>query len=252
MQPIPPHSPDRAISVLILDDDRVDRHRLARLCSTLPNPTRITNAQMSRECMTLLDEQCFELLLVDYHLPDGTGLDLLRHIRMSPQNLNAAIIMITGQANAQIEQTAREAGCADYLTKDELTPQTFRRAVSNALQKSVLSTQVVAQTFRRNEVEKVLEHFAGQCARDIKPMLSRMMRQLRNLRAADPGRTADTPSRYDAIEDSCDTLWNFLVALERHQGTDLLPMGLNSPSGDAALPTGVPRKPPSPFARFNS
>ena len=204
------------ISVLVLDDQRFDRHKLGRLCATLPTHAEILNADSLAALNALLDATTFDLIFVDYNLPDGSGLDALERIRMSPRNCNAASIMITGADGEEIALDAMSRGCADFITKHELSPTTFTRAVTNALQKSALSTQVAAQTFAREEVERVLKSFASQCANDIKPMLSRMMRQLRDLRDTPAQDHRTVTARRESVEASCMHLWEFLDDLERH------------------------------------
>ncbi len=237
------------LHVLILDDERFDRHRLARLCSGLEQKCAVTNAATLAAFDTALEAARFDLIMLDYQLPDGTGLDALARVRMSARNCTAGILMVTGQGHDAIARRAIEDGCSDYLTKEELTKPTFERAVANALQKSALAVKLENQTFRRAEVEAVLAHFAGQCARDIKPMLSRMMRQVRALPDA-AGMDSTTPRQ--AIEQSCMDLWHFLLALERHQGktlfADLEPVP-DGPAPVAAPAPSAPRRPPSPFRR---
>lgn len=243
------------LNVLILDDERFDRHRLARLCSGLDIPCEVSNAATLATFTTALEQGRFDLIILDYQLPDGTGLDALHQVRMSAQNCTAGIIMVSGQGHDDIARQAREDGCSDYLTKDELTTPTFQRAVANALQKSDLTVKLENQTFRRSEVEALLEHFSGQCARDVKPLLSRMMRQVRDLRRPDAdansnNATATTAERYAMIEESCMSIWQFVVNLERHQGKTLF-ADLRTPLPDdiSAIPP-TRRKPPSPFSRI--
>ncbi|NNE54350.1 MAG: response regulator [Sulfitobacter sp.] len=247
-------APPDATQVLILDDERFDRHRLARLCSSLEFSCEITNAVTLREFAAALERKHFELILVDYRLPDGTGLDALDMVRLSPRNNNAATIMITGQGQDSVAQSALASGCRDYLSKDDLSAPAFHRAVTNALQKADLSIQVERETFARAEVEAVLVHFASKCAQDIKPMVSRMMRQIRDLRAGEACGTIPATARFDGIEDSCITLWEFLVELERYQGAGMIPAPAAdhvTPAPDT-LPKRAVRKPPSPFARLRN
>ena len=237
-------------AVLILDDERFDRHRLARFCSSLDFPCAVSNASSLNDFRSRIEESSFSLILIDYYLPDGNGLDALELVRLSPRNLNTATIMITGLGQDNIEQQALDWGCADYLTKDELSSATFHRAVNNALQKSKLTIAVEAQTYARQEVEKVLEHFAGQCARDIKPMVSRMMRQLRDLRTGAEHAGAPQLDQFDRIDSSCMTLWEFLIEMERYQGEALVGGMLTPLSESSNGDLTEPRKPPSPFARM--
>ena len=239
------HQP--SLNVLILDDERFDRHRLARLCSGLDRPCEVHTADTLQAFATMVEGTEFDLIMLDYQLPDGTGLEALKQARMSANNCTAGVIMITGQGRDDIARQAREDGCSDYLTKEELNPATFRRAVANALQKSDLTVRLENQTFRRSEVEAVLEHFAGQCARDIKPMLSRMLRQLRDLRRP---QVLTEEEQKTLIEESCMSIWQFVVKLERHQGDTLFADLRPAPPEEITPLPRKGRKPPSPFSRI--
>lgn len=240
---------DKMLKVLILDDERFDRHRLARMCSGLERPVDVTNAQTLRAFKDQLDAGAFDLILLDYLLPDGTGMDAMEAVRLSPDNLNAATIMITGQRQEHLAAEAMKMGCADYMTKDQLTANAFRRAVTNALQKSELTHQIEAQTFARSEVEKVLEHFASSFARDIKPLVSRMLRQLRDLRGKDQS------DGFSAIDGTCIDIWEALVELERNTGPDMMALALSksaaSDEAQTAQDARKGRKPPSPFSKVS-
>lgn len=232
-------------NVLILDDQRFDRHRLARLCSGLEMKCTITNATDLADFAAVIESSVFNLVLVDYFLPDGTGFDALSMVRLSPRNCNAATIMVTGHEQDGLAHNAIKAGCSDYILKDDLSATSFRRAVTNALQKSILTTEAVTQSFLHAETEAVLNRFASKCAQDIKPMVSRMMRQIRDLRGGDTSGEADQ-DRFERVEDSCMVLWEFLVELERYN--DNAPMDdVNSHSAQSLTTV---RKPPSPFARL--
>ncbi|MGB3245593.1 MAG: response regulator [Sulfitobacter sp.] len=239
-----PSDSARNLSVLVLDDERFDRHRLARLCSGLDVGCDVTNAITLVEFEAQLDAGRYDLIMVDYLLPDGTGLQALDAVRRSARNFASATIMITGQFDDAVATQALRGGCADYLTKDELTKETFQRAVTNALEKSALTMAVQAQTFARAEVEAVLELFASRFAGDIKPMVSRTLRQLRDHR-----RAPDTDG-IAAIETSCMAMWETLVELERQPGVEMMADTMQG-SVQPPIKEGQ-RKPPSPFARVRN
>ncbi len=232
------------LQVLILDDERFDRHRLARFCSGLGVSVAVSNTATLENFRSQLASQRFDLILLDYMLPDGTGLDAMEAVRLSAANVNAATIMITGQGQVDVAAEAISYGCADYLTKDELSPNAFRRAVTNALQKSYLTTQVEAQSFARSEVEAVLEHFAASFARDIKPMVSRMLRQLRDLRGT------NQDQKFEALDTTCLDIWEALVELEHNTGPEIMALATtdNAPTV-MRTPDGKTRVPPSPFTK---
>jgi DNA-binding response OmpR family regulator len=59
--------------------------------------------------------QRFDLYVIDIGLPDGSGLDLIRFVRL--QHEDAAILMLTAEGSTRTKVTALDAGADDYLTK---------------------------------------------------------------------------------------------------------------------------------------
>jgi DNA-binding NtrC family response regulator len=56
-----------------------------------------------------------DAVVVDHNLPDGTGIELIRHIRQ--RDVNSKIVMVTAHGNVTLAVTAMKAGADDYLTK---------------------------------------------------------------------------------------------------------------------------------------
>lgn len=202
--------------ILVVDDQRFDRHRLARLCSGLPRAVEVSNADCLGALEELLDTQSFDLILLDYCLPDGTGLDALRKVQMCPRNCTAATIMVAGERREDIAAEALATGCADYIAKDDLTPERFRVGIARALDAEMPLGDLAQAS---SDVARALAAFSTECARELKPQVSRVLRQLRELRsAADPAKQAEAR---DGIERSCMRLWETLVELEKYEASDL-------------------------------
>ncbi|MEP2641115.1 response regulator [Roseobacter sp.] len=252
-------------SILVVDDQRFDRTRLKRLISGLEFDTHVAEADCLETMGTKLQQDKFDLILVDYNMPDGTGLMALDAIRLDPKNRQAATIMIAGDGQSEIAIEALKRGCSDYITKDDLSAVSFEHAVINALQKSSLSIGIEKQDVKRQQIEAVLERFSSECASEIKPVLSRLMRQMRDLREAQNLSEDQIAVRFGKIENSCMRLWDFLDDLEKYEGTDiaLAPLVGGKPAQNAivmnaldkhdASPNAtapvIPRTPPSAAAR---
>lgn len=214
--------PDFA-SILVVDDQRFDRTRLQRLIATLEFETHVVEADCLERMGTMLEADTFDLILLDYNLPDGNGLQALDAVRLAAKNKNAATIMIAGDGQNEIALEALKRGCSDYVTKDDLTPESFRRATINALQKSRLSIGIEVQDLKRQQIEAVLQRFSTECAQEIKPVVSRMMRQLRDLRDSTNITPEVASERHGRIELSCMRLWDSLNDLEDYEGKDIGP-----------------------------
>lgn len=240
------HKNASPLAVLILDDERFDRHRLARMCSGLDFPCEVTVAKTLADFAETLEQDMFGLILIDYALPDGDGLQALDMVRLCARNLNAPTLMIAGGNIDNIAERALASGCHTYLSKDALTNALFQDAVRSALGTTLGNVPPTKSTYSRDEVADILAHRSQRSARDIKPMVSRMMRQLRGLRT---GTQDEGGVVLEAIEQNCMSLWTFLMELETQNGADALKdlEGHQNTSEAVVAKAALNRKPPSPF-----
>ena len=219
-------TPGTVARILIVDDQRFDRMRIKRLCGGLDFPIRMTEAESIAALAQQLDEGEFDLILLDYNLPDGDGLRGLQMIRAHPQNGAAATVMVTGTDQTEVAIEALRGGCSDYIAKDELSQSTLRRSAFNALQKTALQLGITTQEQKRSQVQSVLRRFAGECAQEIKPMVGDVMRDLRALDRSNPALVEEDLAKVDY---TFLRLWEFVEDLASFQGSELAEGDLADP-----------------------
>src|SRR5437763_12933657 len=100
-------------SILIVEDDAgiaaLQRRRLERA------GYRVQVAGTIAEADHHIAQDGAQLLLLDYALPDGNGLDLyLRHKQVGH---DLPVILVTAQANEAVIVSALRAGVRDFVTK---------------------------------------------------------------------------------------------------------------------------------------
>ncbi|MDF3351548.1 response regulator [Sulfitobacter sp. KE34] len=218
--------PLAAARILIVDDQRFDRMRIKRLCGGLDFPVSLTEAESLAALGQQLDEGAFDLILLDYNLPDGDGLRGLQMIRAHPHNGGVATVMVTGTEQSDVAIEALRGGCSDYIAKDELSQSTLRRSAFHALHKTALQLSVATQEQKRTELQSVLRRFTEECAQDIKPMVNESMRALCALDRSNPAAVAEALGKVDY---TFLRLWEFVEDLASYQGSDLAERDLADP-----------------------
>lgn len=114
--------------ILIVDDEPDIREVLELTLGRMNIETR--SAANLEEARHLLGEYQFNLCLTDMRLPDGNGIELVRHIQEKHPNLPVAVITAFG--NMETAVAALKAGAFDFVSKP-LDLNDLRNIVRSAL-----------------------------------------------------------------------------------------------------------------------
>lgn len=98
------------------------------------------------EARALLAQEQFHLCLTDMNLPDGNGIDLVRHIATEMPQLPVAVITAFGSVEAAI--AALKAGAYDFVQKPVALDQ-LRHLVETALKLKPIAEVAVVETDAR-------------------------------------------------------------------------------------------------------
>jgi FixJ family two-component response regulator len=99
--------------VAVLDDEPGFRQALSRLLRS--HDLKVQAFATGQEFVTAAAGQKFACLLLDLHMPDSTGFDVLADLKT--QGVDVPVIIITGHDQPGSAATARELGAANYLLK---------------------------------------------------------------------------------------------------------------------------------------
>ena len=100
-------------AVLIVDDEADIRELLVLTLSRMG--VDADTASTIKEAKRALEERTYDLALTDMRLPDGDGLEVLRHIADKYGNTPVAVITAYGSTENAVQ--ALKAGAFDYLAK---------------------------------------------------------------------------------------------------------------------------------------
>ena len=115
---------------ILVVDDEPDLRTLYEL-TLLRDGFRVTTAANLSSALHALGGQAFDLIITDMRLPDGLGIDLIRHVKTHHRGERSIVITAYGSAENAVESL--KAGAFDYLTKPVELKQ-FRTVVASALQ----------------------------------------------------------------------------------------------------------------------
>ncbi len=143
-------STETSKTLLIIDDSKADRTIYRRyLQQDTQQNYALSEVSCAEDGLALFDQQTFDVVLLDFQLPDMNGLDVLSLIQK--QDPTAAVIMLTGHGDEKIAVSALKGGAQDYLVKDRLKKDTLQRTVRN-----VLSKQQLQQRLKKTEEQQQL------------------------------------------------------------------------------------------------
>lgn len=122
MQPLP--------KILILDDDR-ELGEMLRDFITQTCHCEVTYLSHEDDFWPQIEQQRYDLLLLDYKLNTITGLSILEALK--ERQISLPTIMMTGEGSEQVAVKAIQAGALDYLVKGEMSFDLLPAVITKAL-----------------------------------------------------------------------------------------------------------------------
>ena len=101
--------------VLYIEDSAVNTYIVKKMLKSLGYS--MIPAYDGAEGIALAQNHHPILILVDLNLPDGNGLDVVKHLRDMPEFDSTTIIALTANDSPAMKNECLDAGCNDYLEK---------------------------------------------------------------------------------------------------------------------------------------
>lgn len=102
-----------SIAVLIIEDEILLSKSIQRFLTMAGYDVRLAGSV--KDALDAMDVFQPDVVLLDYHLPDGSGLELLE--KLSASHLGSRVIFMTGHSSIELAVEAMKCGAADYITK---------------------------------------------------------------------------------------------------------------------------------------
>lgn len=157
--------------ILIVDDEK--NLRLTMTMCLEPLGYEIGTADNGEDALRQLDNQEFDLILLDIRLPGMDGLDVLR--RVVKQHPDILIVMVSAHGTVESAVEAMKLGAVDFIQKP-FTPHELRTIVQQVLDRQKLeetqainydsSIQLAKRYVSRRQFNTAIEHVKQAIAAD--------------------------------------------------------------------------------------
>ncbi len=149
-------------NILVVDDD-VMNLRIAE--KMLEERFNVGLAASGKEAIAYIEKQCPELILLDLHMPEMDGFEVMKILSQNPATKEVPVVFLTADNDRDVEIRGFKAGAQDFITKpfvaDIMIQRVSRILELSRLQKN-LQTEVEKQTKKAEERREQVERLSDQ------------------------------------------------------------------------------------------
>ena len=104
-------------TVLVVDDSRIMRNIVKNTFSEMKIPCQFLEAANGKEALQMLQNNPINLILLDWNMPELSGIDFLKQVRAMDQYKSLPIIMVTSESAKYNVIEALKMVATDYINK---------------------------------------------------------------------------------------------------------------------------------------
>ncbi len=155
------HTRTKTVRVLIVDDERLFAELLRVALRSADGIEVIDVVHDVQTAVRRMTETRPDVVLADYHLPDGTGSDIARTVRATLPD--TSVLILTGDPSVSTLSDVARSGAVGHLTKDRPFEQVVEGVRAAALGEIL---------FAPSELQRLLRHadrLLQQLSEDLRP-----------------------------------------------------------------------------------
>ncbi|MEA2018381.1 MAG: response regulator transcription factor [Campylobacterota bacterium] len=141
------------MKILIIEDDKIFSNEIAEFCSKNQNTIEAVYDGIS--AIEKIDNNIFDMYIIDINLPSMNGLDIVKYIRST--DIDTPILVITNSHELEDIQKAYKYGCNEYMKKPFFLEELEIR-VKNIINKQKDKQITFANDFYHNLDENSFYH----------------------------------------------------------------------------------------------
>jgi len=142
------------IKILLVEDEWAHAKLVeVFLAGTTQLEVDITHVLSLKECLEMLNKQSYDVVLLDLNLGDSNGISTLESLfKQAPE---ASVVLLTGNDDETVSNTAIQKGAQDFLNKNHLDTATLTKAVLYAHQRKELQAHLAYSNQKLKEAQQL-------------------------------------------------------------------------------------------------
>lgn len=105
---------DNTFDILVIDDDKINLKTARKI---LDEFFEVTCIESGKEALAYLETHIPDLILLDIHMPEMDGFEVLKHIKNNHRIKDIPVIFLTADSESDTELNSFKAGVMDFIRK---------------------------------------------------------------------------------------------------------------------------------------
>jgi DNA-binding NtrC family response regulator len=177
----------RNLKILFVEDDTAFMETISYYLHAQRSHD-VTMVDTVERARNTIDQHKFDFVILDYLLPDGSGLEVLRHI--GERKIDTPSVMLTGHGCEEVAVDAMKLGAYDYVNKVHISIDYVPILIDNVYERYVLRNEALLrqrellEKEKHNAVVEVFKQTVTELSDKINHLLQKINKDLEGARAA--------------------------------------------------------------------
>lgn len=133
------------MKILIVDDNPIDIAIIKKeLTTSLLCHYNIDVAHSVKMGLTIAENKKFDVILLDYQMPEVDGIEMIIEMRAKPELGDTAIVVISASQESTIALNCIEAGAQDFIPKNQITEVKLNQAIIHSRKRFEMEQKMFA------------------------------------------------------------------------------------------------------------
>ncbi len=144
--PVASAAPAQPMRALVLEDNKFDQRKIERISHQTGLNVQLIFADTAGALQAYIENDLFDIILLDYVLPDCTGFEALQLVHASRKNAKTPIVMVAGDSAIDAGAIQMQEAADAHIAKDNLNADTLRACLVDTVKQQPNAGRIAFST----------------------------------------------------------------------------------------------------------